>query len=134
EEPSAEAVLMEINGYTLPDRKPLSGFSELKDDGSTVCGCWIYSGVFAGGVNQAARRRPGREQDWVAAEWAWVWPLNRRILYNRASADPDGRPWSERKKLVWWDGAKWTGPDIPDFNADMPPDYEPPEDAAAPAA
>ena len=69
------------------------------DDGSTAGGCWIYTGVYADGVNQAARRKPGREQDWVAAEWGWAWPANRRILYNRASADPEGRPWSERKAL-----------------------------------
>ena len=72
---------------------------QLTDDGSTPCGCWIYCGVYADGVNQAARRKPGREQSWVAAEWGWAWPANRRILYNRASADPDGRPWSERKAL-----------------------------------
>jgi formate dehydrogenase major subunit len=49
--------------------------------------------------------------------WGFAWPANRRVLYNRASADPDGRPWSERKKLVWWDQAegRWTGYDIPDF-------------------
>ena len=62
-------------------------------DGSTDGGCWIYSGVYADGVNQAARRKPAREQDWVAAEWGWAWPANRLQLYNRASADPDGRPW-----------------------------------------
>ena len=66
-------------------------------------GCWIYTGVYADGVNQAARRKPGREQSWVAPEWGWAWPANRRILYNRASADPDGKPWSERKAYVWWD-------------------------------
>ena len=73
------------------------------DDGSTAGGCWIYTGVYADGVNQAARRKPGREQSWVAPEWGWAWPANRRILYNRASADPDGKPWSERKAYVWWD-------------------------------
>ena len=80
-------------------------------------GCWIYCGVRAGGVNQAARRKPGQEQNWVANEWGWAWPANRRVLYNRASADPDGKPWSERKALVWWDEeqGKWTGHDIPDF-------------------
>ena len=97
-EPSAEAVLAEINGYDA-DGKHLSAYTELKDDGSTSCGCWIYCGVYADGVNQAARRKPHTEQDWVAAEWAWSWPANRRILYNRASADADGKPWSERKAL-----------------------------------
>jgi formate dehydrogenase major subunit len=131
-EPSADAVLAEVNGYG-PDGKPLSSYTELKSDGSTRCGCWIYCGCHAGGVNQAARRKPGREQSWVAPEWGWAWPANRRILYNRASADPDGKPWSERKRYVWWDAenGRWTGHDVPDFEPTKPPDYEPPEDATA---
>jgi formate dehydrogenase major subunit len=129
-EPSAEAVLAEVNGWG-PDRQPLSGFAQLKDDGSTACGCWIYSGVRADGVNQADRRKPGKEQSWIAPEWGWAWPANRRILYNRASADPDGKPWSERKTLIQWDAEqnKWTGPDVPDFQATKPPSYRPPEGA-----
>ncbi|PRX01028.1 UNVERIFIED_ORG: formate dehydrogenase major subunit [Actinomadura viridilutea] len=131
-EPDAEAVLAEINGYGA-DGRPLSAYTQLKDDGSTSCGCWIYCGVRADGVNQAARRTPGRDQNWVAPEWGWAWPANRRILYNRASADPDGRPWSDRKTLVWWDAAqgRWTGHDVPDFVPDRPPDYTPPEGARA---
>ena len=127
-EPSAEAVLAEVNGWDA-DGKPLSSYVQLKDDGSTACGCWIYCGVRADGVNQAARRKPGSEQSWVAPEWGWAWPLNRRILYNRASADPDGKPWSERKALVWWDAdaGKWTGHDVADFVADRPPSYRPPD-------
>ncbi len=66
DEPDAEAVLHEINGYTVADGKPVSGYIDLKDDGSTACGCWIYSGVYADGVNQTARRKPGGEQTWVA--------------------------------------------------------------------
>jgi formate dehydrogenase major subunit len=131
QEPDAESVLAEVSGYEAESRKFLSGYTELKDDGSTICGCWIYSGVYADGINQAARKKPHWEQDWIAPEWAWAWPANRRILYNRASADPAGKPWSERKKLVWWDGKKWTGPDVPDFEAEKPPDYEPPKDATA---
>jgi formate dehydrogenase major subunit len=132
QEPSAEAVLRECNGVG-PDGRALSGFLDLKADGSTSCGCWIYSGCYAGEENQAARRKPHWEQSWVAPEWAWAWPANRRILYNRASADPEGRPWSERKRYVWWDQetGKWTGHDNPDFVATMPPDYDPPEDAEA---
>lgn len=132
DEPSAEAVLMEINGYEVESRRPLSAFTEMKDDGSTLGGCWIYTGVFADGVNQAARRKPGKDQSWVAPEWGWVWPANRRILYNRASADPEGRPWSERKAYVWWDPDKgengeWTGHDVPDFQKTKPPSYRAPE-------
>jgi formate dehydrogenase major subunit len=87
-------------------------------------------------VNQAARRKPHREQGPAALEWGWAWPLNRRILYNRASADPDGRPWSERKKYVWWDdeAGTWTGVDVPDFEPTKPPDYVPPDGAKAQAA
>ncbi len=131
-EPDAEAVLAEINGHDA-DGNPLSSYEQLEADGSTACGCWIYCGVYADGVNQAARRKPGAEQSWVANEWAWAWPANRRILYNRASADPDGKPWSERKALVWWDAekAEWVGHDIPDFAADKSPHHRPPPDATA---
>jgi formate dehydrogenase major subunit len=134
-EPSAHAVLREISGYDA-DGKPLSGYLGLESDGSTTCGCWIYSGVYADDVNQADRRRPGQEQSWVAPEWGWAWPLNRRIIYNRASADPEGKPWSERKRYVWWDEEKgrWTGVDNPDFNATKRPDYQPPDGATADAA
>ena len=134
-EPSADAVLREVNGWGA-DGKPLSAYTELKDDGSTACGCWIYCGVYAGGVNQSARRRPGGDQSWIAPEWGWAWPANRRILYNRASADPDGKPWSDRKALVWWDAGqgKWTGHDVPDFTASKAPDYDPPDDATGDAA
>ncbi|SEP37463.1 formate dehydrogenase major subunit [Amycolatopsis saalfeldensis] len=133
-DPSAESVLAEINGHG-PDG-PLAAYTELKDDGSTTCGCWIYCGVRADGHNHAADRKPGSEQDWVAGGWAWAWPANRRILYNRASADPDGKAWSERKKLITWDAGqgRWVGPDVPDFEVTKPPDYVPPEGAKAQAA
>jgi formate dehydrogenase major subunit len=135
EEPSAESVLCEINGYDS-EGNPLDDYLGLKDDGSTACGCWIYSGVYKDGVNQAARRKPWKEQTWVAPEWGWAWPMNRRILYNRASADPEGKPWSERKKYVWWDEeeTKWVGQDVPDFLLTKPPDYVPEEGAFAEAA
>ncbi len=131
DEPDAESVLAEING-SGPDG-PLATFTALADDGSTSCGCWIYCGVYADGHNHAADRVPGAKQDWVASRWAWAWPSNRRILYNRASADPDGNPWSERKRYVWWDAEKgtWISPDVPDFEATKPPDYTPPAGARA---
>jgi formate dehydrogenase major subunit len=132
-EPRAADVMKEINGRG-PDGELLSSSTQLRADGSTTCGCWIYCGVYADGVNQAARRRPAREQDRTAAEWGWAWPANRRQLYNRASADPNGNPWSERKKLVWWDGERWTGHDVPDFPPTTPPHHVPPDGATGPAA
>ena len=133
-EPDVEAVLKEINGYNVATGRALSAFTELKRDGTTASGCWIYSGVYAGDVNQARRRDPGdltAEGGSVSPQWGWAWPANRRILYNRASADPDGRPWSERKKYVWWDEtqARWTGYDVPDFPVGKPPGYRPPPGA-----
>jgi formate dehydrogenase major subunit len=125
-EPSTEAVLREINGWDA-DGRALSTFAQLRDDGSTACGCWIYCGCYADEINQVARRRPGYEQSWVAPEWGWAWPANRRLLYNRASASPSGEPWSARKQYVWWDAgaAEWTGPDVPDFDVHRPPDFRP---------
>jgi formate dehydrogenase major subunit len=126
----AESVLMEINGRHLTGDEagqPLSSFTQMRADGSTEGGCWIYTGVFAEGTNRSANRRPGREQDLTALDWGWAWPANRRILYNRASADPDGRPWSERKRYIWWDeeSGRWTGHDVPDFPVTKAPSYRP---------
>ncbi|HEX9767263.1 MAG TPA: molybdopterin dinucleotide binding domain-containing protein, partial [Nitriliruptorales bacterium] len=151
DEPDADEVLREINGWrtsthgdssepggtggsrpgAIADADLVDGFGDLADDGSTAAGCWIYAGVYAGGVNQANRRTPWYEQSWVAPEWGWAWPGDRRILYNRASADPEGRPWSERKRYVWWDddAGAWTGYDNPDFIAGRPPSYRPAPDA-----
>jgi formate dehydrogenase major subunit len=136
DEPSADDVLRHISGLDLTTGRELGGYPELKADGTTSSGCWIYCGVYADGVNQAARRKSRHEQDLYALEWGWAWPMNRRVLYNRASADPDGKPWSERKALVWWDADRreWTGHDVPDFERKKPPDYRPPEDAVGPDA
>jgi formate dehydrogenase major subunit len=121
-EPKALDILKEINGFTVADGVPLKSFADLKDDGSTAAGVWIYTGVYPEeGVNHAASRV---SDDWVALGWGFAWPANRRILYNRASADPEGRPWSKRKQYVWWDDTKrqWIGYDVPDFPVGTAPD------------
>jgi formate dehydrogenase major subunit len=125
EEPVAEEILKEINGWTVADKKLVPGFAALKADGSTVCGCWIYSGVFPEPKKNRANERDSK--DFYGHGWGFAWPSDRRILYNRASARPDGKPWSERKKLVWWDAdsSKWTGIDVPDFVATKRPDHQP---------
>jgi formate dehydrogenase major subunit len=131
DEPDAATVLQEINGRKA-DGSFIPKYQELKEDGSTSCGSWIHAGIYAEGVNQTARKKPHTEQNWIAPEWGWAWPSNRRIIYNRCSADPDGNPWSERKRYVWWDAeeGKWTSlGDDPDFEPDKAPDYRPPRNA-----
>jgi formate dehydrogenase major subunit len=131
DEPDAATVLQEINGRRS-DGSFVPKYQELQEEGSTSCGSWIHAGIYEEGVNQTARKKPHTEQNWIAPEWGWAWPSNRRIIYNRASADPEGNPWSERKRYVWWDAeeGKWTSlGDNPDFEPDKPPDYRPPKDA-----
>ena len=140
DEPDDLLVLKEINGYyvkttehpqeySVHDAPHVASFTALKDDGTTACGSWIYSGVYPTPErNRAAERNPeGR----TFLQWGFSWPANRRILYNRASADPSGKPWSERKKYVWWDEQEqqWTGFDTPDFPLTKAPDYIPPPGA-----
>jgi formate dehydrogenase major subunit len=124
-EPDGLKILREINGYYTGDpSKHVAGFADLKDDGSTTCASWIYSGVFPKpGENRSANRKPDPPDAPGGAQlgWAYTWPANRRIMYNRASADLQGNPWSERKKYIWWDGKRWTGYDVPDFAATKPP-------------
>jgi formate dehydrogenase major subunit len=123
-EPKTFQILKEINGYTMADRVPVRSFTDLKDDGSTASGAWIYTGIYPEeGVNKAAARQG---DDYTSLGWGFAWPANRRILYNRASADPAGRPWSERKRYIWWDDGKksWVGYDVPDFPATKPPTYK----------
>jgi formate dehydrogenase major subunit len=119
-EPDVRKILKELNGfYTGDPGRHVASFGDLKDDGSTTAASWIYTGVFpAPDDNRAASRKtdpPG--QPGAQLGWGFAWPANRRLLYNRASADLQGRPWSERKKWVWWDEAqkKWVGYDVPDF-------------------
>ncbi len=120
DEPDELKILREINGYYTADpKRHLAGFGELKDDGSTTCASWIYCGCYpAPDRNLTASKDPGPQGVPSAfLDWGWAWPANRRVLYNRASADLDGNPWSERKRWVWWDGARgeWVGYDVPDF-------------------
>ena len=133
DEPDAESVLQEISGRKS-DGSFLSSYDELKADGSTSCGSWIHCGIYKDGTNQAARKKPRGEQNWIAPEWGWAWPKDTRIIYNRSSADPAGKPWSERKRYVWWDAdeGQWTRlGDSPDFPPDKAPDFQPPQDAKA---
>jgi len=134
--PAPEELAMEYNGKALADladpKDPtkvvlkkgqlLDGFAQLKDDGSTACGCWIYSGAWTEKGNMMARRDNSDPSGLGnTLNWAFAWPANRRVLYNRASCDPSGKPWDPKRKLVWWDGAKWTGVDVPDFKPDSAP-------------
>jgi len=125
DEPNVTEVLKEINGRDLSKGEQLESYKKLKKDGSTACGCWIYCGIYPEEqLNKANQREP---QDYLGHGWGFSWPNDVRILYNRASARPDGKPWSERKKLVWWDEEKreWTGLDVPDFDKAKAPDYRP---------
>ena len=135
DEPDLEKVLAEVNGYTVADGKPVKSFAFLADDGSTACGNWIYSGVFpAEGQNRAkSRTADPPESLGVNAGWGFSWPVNRRVLYNRASADPRGKPWNGERALVWWDPegelpggkkGKWVGKDVPDFRPDLAPEVK----------
>ena len=122
QDPDVQEVLKEINGRTVSDGKQLKHIQDLKTDGSTACGAWIYCGVFPEeGRNRALERKP---KDLLGHGWGFAWPNDCRIIYNRASAKPDGTPWSERKKLVWWDAEKkeWTGLDNADFTKELAPD------------
>ena len=134
--PSLAEVLKEINGKTAADVEDpatkvqlkagnqLPGFAWLKDDGTTSCGNWIYCGSFTEAGNMTARRDSSDPSGLgVHQNWGWSWPANRRVLYNRASCDLDGKPWDASRRQVWWSEAaqKWVGNDVPDFKADSKP-------------
>ena len=107
----------------LQKGKQVVSFAALRDDGTTACGCWIYSGCFNEAGNNMARRDTSDPDDTGAyLKWAFSWPVNRRILYNRASADLQGKPWDPKRKLIEWDGSKWTGYDVPDIAPTAKPD------------
>jgi formate dehydrogenase major subunit len=134
--PSLAEILREINGKALADLEDpvtkqqikagqqLPGFAWLKDDGTTACGNWIYCGSFTEAGNLTARRDPSDPSNLgIHPNWAWSWPANRRVLYNRASCDLEGKPWDSNRKQVWWSEAaqKWVGNDVPDFKVDSKP-------------
>ncbi len=136
ESPSPEELAKEYNGRALKDivdpkdptkvtrraGEQLAGFAELKDDGSTSSGCWIFAGAWTQAGNQMARRDNSDPTGiGQTLNWAWAWPANRRILYNRASSDVAGKPFNPKHKLVWWNGKVWTGADVPDFKIDEDP-------------
>lgn len=123
DEADAAKVAMELNGYEVATGKLLQGFGELKDDGSTASGCWIYAGYYNDEANPNCKRRI-KETEGIGSnpEWAFAWPVNRRIIYNRASADPQGNPWNPDVPVAWWDGSAWKSNDVPDFNATVTPE------------
>ena len=135
--PKAEELAKELNGYATEDitdpneptkvllqkGKQVASFAALRDDGKTASGCWIYSGCYTeAGNNMARRDTSDPDSTGLYPKWSWSWPLNRRILYNRASADTNGNPWDPDRKLLWWDGSKWTGYDVPDIAPNSKPD------------
>ena len=137
--PSPEELAMESNGRALKDLvdpkdpskilakagEQLSGFGLLRDDGSTMSGCWLYTGSWTQAGNQMARR--DNSDPWGIGQtlnWAWSWPANRRILYNAASSAPDGKPWDAKRWLVHWNGKMWMGADVPDIRLDADPGEE----------
>jgi formate dehydrogenase major subunit len=136
ERPTPDEIAREVNGTVLEDvpdpadptkilmraGQQVEAFALLRDDGKTAAGCWIYTGIYTERGNMMARRDTSDPAERGAYPgWAFSWPANRRILYNRASADAEGRPWSHRKRLVEWNGTRWTGFDVPDFGVAVNP-------------
>jgi len=136
DEPTAEELAKEINGKALttltdpadPSKviveagKLLLNFSQLRDDGSTTSGCWIYSGCWNEAGNNMARRDNSDPDDTgTYLKWSFAWPVNRRTLYNRASADLQGKAWDPTRKIIEWDGSKWAGYDVPDIAPNAKP-------------
>jgi formate dehydrogenase major subunit len=133
-DPDPEELAKEMNGRALVDLKGANGsvetqagrlldsFAQLRDDGTTAAGCWIFTGCYTEKGNQMARRDTADPRDQgIAPNWAWAWPANRRILYNRASADLDGKAWNPAKPLIEWNGQRWVGVDVPDYGPTVKP-------------
>lgn len=136
-EPSPEELAKEYNGKALVDLpnaanpaaplrragEQIAGFGELRDDGSTACGCWIFAGAWGPTGNLMARRDNADPTGLgTSPNWAWAWPANRRVLYNRASCAPDGTPFNPERQLVKWNGRNWGGgADVADYKADEAP-------------
>lgn len=122
--PDIDAVAREINGYDYTTGKQLSGFAQLKNDGTTCSGNWIYCGFYPESGNLSKRRDNKDTGMGNFLNWSWAWPMNRRVLYNRASADASGKPWNKDKAVIWWDASqkKWVGHDVSDFVATKAPD------------
>jgi formate dehydrogenase major subunit len=136
--PSPDELAREFSGRALADvtdpkdatkvlvkkGEQLNGFAELRADGSTACGCWIFAGAWSEKGNLMARRDNADPYGiGQTLDWAWAWPANRRVIYNRASCDLEGKPFDPDRMLIAWDGVngRWSGSDIPDFKADSAP-------------
>ncbi len=134
-QPDLGEVLKEMNGKAVTDvhddkdptkvlktaGQQVDGFAQLKDDGSTMCGNWLHSGVFTEAGNNAQRRGTADPTGLgMFHNWAFSWPANRRVMYNRASADAEGHPWDPKRSGIQWNGQKWVG-DVPDIKPDSPP-------------
>ena len=121
-EPTMVELAQEINGRDLATGRLLSSFGDLKDDGSTAAGNWIYTGSFTEAGNLMARKGTADPTGLgMHHDWAFSWPANRRVLYNRASADAEGRPWDENRAGIAWNGREWIG-DVPDYGRTTRPD------------
>jgi formate dehydrogenase major subunit len=135
--PDLGEVLKEINGKAVVDLKDpkdptkvvklagqqVDGFGQLMDDGSTMCGNWLHSGVYTEAGNNAQRRNTADPSGLgMYPNWAFAWPSNRRIMYNRASADAQGKPWDPKRPGIVWNAERhlWVG-DVPDIKPDSPP-------------
>jgi len=136
-EPTPAELAKEYNGRALVDLKDpadptkvlrkageqVAGFGELRDDGSTMSGCWLYAGCWTQAGNQMGRR-DNSDPSGIGntLNWAWAWPANRRVMYNRASCDPSGKPWNPERELIRWNGSAWAGPDVPDMGLTLAPE------------